>query len=228
MTYDNQNNRIYDIDYFTERVKKAIQTYISDLRDPERIYNVDVFSGLIDYCYIHCFKPDRRNNPDINYFGAYGKTSILDYDNIELLYDIWELYKQVCCYCEKTPTILQYCVFTGLSHETIYRWGTSGLQRDVTFKHKEFYKRLSKESETATVNKVLNSQQAAIGAMFVLKAVHGYREADNTVNVTVSPQIQTQTADEIAAKYADAKLPELPNLELPDNLVELDNVAEMS
>lgn len=205
-----------DIDIYRQQVHCAELDYLDSLTSPDDIYNVDVFTGLLDYIYNRVFKYSRysKERNDVNVYQN-NQISIVDYSDTETLLELWNLYKSICTRYKKTYTQYQFCNMVGLT--PLDEWRTQlvhsddhskKLQGKLRITHLELVKKILSDCEGATVNKALNSN--SVGAMFVLKCCHGWQE-QNTVEIVqkVEPH---DTAEQIAARHETAFLPEKPDI----------------
>ena len=202
------------ISVYRNKIESIAMDYIESLPDPSSISKVMIFQGLLDNIYIRVFKPDRRTREykANSYNGLY--TSILDYSDINILYDLWVVYKALCSKCNIVPSLHGYCSMIGLSAKTVDSW-KNGYTRDnnytadgkkITSKHGDFAKYIVSETEGFTRAKVANEN--SIGNMFILKAAYGWREAAPISSEELLTARQSQSAEQIAERHANAILPE--------------------
>ena len=199
------------ISVYRNKIESIAMDYIESLPDPNSISKVMVFQGLLDNIYIRVFKPDRRSKEykDAEYQNVL-QTSILDYSNVNLLYDLWIIYKALCSKCNIVPSVHSYCSMIGINSATLNRWKNKDYSnRDgikITQKHNDFVKYITGETEGFTRAKVANEN--SIGNMFILKAAYGWREAAPISSEELLTARQSQSAEQIAERHANAILPE--------------------
>lgn len=104
------------IEVYESEIDRLCDEYIDRLNNPEDIKNRITFSGLLRYIYKHLFKPKQT---DLIYNG---KTSILDYGDIETLNRVYELFTDLCCRYQKEYTLNSFLTMTGISNDTINNW----------------------------------------------------------------------------------------------------------
>ena len=199
------------ISVYRNRIESIAVEYIESLPDPRDISKTMVFQGLLDNIYIRVFKPDRRSKEykDAEYQNVL-QTSILDYSNVNLLYDLWVIYKALCSKCNIVPSVHSYCSMIGINSATLNRWKNKDYSnRDgikITQKHNDFVKYITGETEGFTRAKVANEN--SVGNMFILKAAYGWREAAPISSEELLTARQSQSAEQIAERHAAAFIPD--------------------
>ena len=179
-------------EYYYTRIKECENQYINNiLLDPNDIYNTNSFNGLINYIYANIFKPDKRTKEyrDNNYNNL--NNSILDYSDTDTLYGLLDIYLALCGKYKITPVTLQFCGMLGISKETIGDW-QSGEKRKASPEHMRFAKKLHSACESITLSRAVNDN--AVGAIFLSKAVYGYRENDG-ITIQVGAREQPTLSD---------------------------------
>lgn len=163
-------------EYYYTRIKECEDQYINNiLLDPNDIYNTNSFNGLINYIYANIFKPNKRTKEyKVNSYNLMNN-SILDYSDIDTLYGLLDIYLTLCGKYKITPVTLQFCSMLGISKETIGDW-QSGEKRKASPEHMRFAKKLHSACESITLSRAINDN--SVGAIFLSKAVYGYREND--------------------------------------------------
>lgn len=209
-----------EVEVYTNRIYMYEKEYIDELA---RNYNKDeikslmrkapMFKGLLKYIYINIFKPDNNTKT----YNNIKQNSNIDYGDIDLLNNLWDIYTGLCYRYLQCPTLLNFSVFTGIRHETLTDW-TTGKSRnggnEATSLHSQSAKKWRAECEAAAYDSALSGNP---GAMFILKANYGYTETAPIP--TANPyQIATRTPEEIAAGYGklyendtQLRLPDVPD-----------------
>lgn len=177
--------------------------YIDDLPIPDSIYSKAApFNGLLLYLYQKRFrKIINANRPN--------KNSPYDYDLLDNIF--YKVYLPLCYRFSKTPTILAFCSFLNISYHNIIDIKAGIYTSDnspVNKKLSEIVKSWNSVCRGNLVNKAV--EENGIGSIFILKAVHGFRDNDNTVFIQPL-ETKTETPEQIAAKYSTAEQPELPD-----------------
>lgn len=204
--YENPYN---DIEQYKSNIVSAMDIYLSELDNPEQIYNVDTFNGLIDYIYSTVFRPDKRTRQFAINSRVHNQTSIIDYRDTDTMMDLWIIYKRICSRYQKTPNITQYCSMIGVSITTLSAWlKNSGSLADRA--HKEFYQTLKQDTEAALVQKTTANN--SIGAIFLLKSKYGYQE-NNVITVQSMNLENIESASDIAERHKLETKPETPTID---------------
>lgn len=201
------------ISVYRNKIESIAMEYIESLPDQSMIQKSMVFQGLLDNIYIRVFKPDRRTREyKENKYNTL-QTSILDYSDINILYDLWVIYKALCSKCNIVPSVHGYCSMIGLSFSVANDWKNGRIKNNysedgkkITSSHSDFIKYITGETEGFTRAKVANEN--SIGNMFILKAAYGWREAAPISSEELLTARQSQSAEQIAERHASAILPE--------------------
>ena len=71
-------------------------------------------NNILRYCYNSLFKPDKNlyNN----------QASLIDYDNIEQLSSVVDVFLNVCSLFNKALGLFSFGIFTGIAHSTLMVW----------------------------------------------------------------------------------------------------------
>ena len=195
-----------------EELQNAVQVAVSeylarfDLEKPEDI-TVSAFNGLC--LYINATVMATRHNQ--NTF-----TGIPQDDNtLAILHTLWNIYFDLCARHNKTLSLIQFCMLSGIHNSLLYKWYNGVFKSATNSQYQSFAKMVLQACESATYGRTVD--QNSIGAMFALKSVFGYTETQKTVievhnNADLTPQ-------DITAKYAAMVDGESENAkELSDNL----------
>lgn len=206
--YKYTQNTPTDPEYYRNAINKAVDHYINfELPDPKDIYNRLTFSGMIRYIYLKVFKPSK----DVIIYN--NRNTVLDYSNIYLLMDIYEMYYMLCAKYKQEYTINNFLSITGIEIDTINNWIKGVKIPTVDGKPKELWINFSKSikynSEKALSDSMLNGNLMAYAQ---LKCWYHWKEEGQPEQITQA--ITAQSREEIAAKYAAAELPEPPEMPL--------------
>ena len=213
---DGTNTEIY-----LDTIHQLTDEYISTLDDPEKIYeNNTLFNGLIKYISINHFK----KHP-------------VDYDDIQGIDRIWDIYTGLCYKYNKYPSIIEFSMLININRDTVNSWknqetrsylyyDTDGNRiKDIAgwklnHPNGEYTRELS-ISHSVTVKKWLAeceqnlyrgaSESNKIGCIFALKANYGYVET--APKQIENPHQQVRTVEEIEAQYSEPieGLPQMPD-----------------
>lgn len=186
------------IELYQSDIDVLCDEYINSLPDSSMIYKSSVFSGLLDYIYKHCLK------------NILPSDFRLDFQVLDKVF--YSVYIPLCYRFDKVPTIVQFSVLVNIdnAHITdlrngVYRANGSRVSPEKSQTVKKWYD----VCESALLGKAIN--ESSIGSIFALKSSFGYRD-NQTITIEQGQQIPHETAEQIAAKYADIERPELPDL----------------
>lgn len=207
MAIDNVILSTGNTEIYQSEIDVLCDEYISTLPDESMIYKTTVFSGMLNYINRNKLKyiiSQCKTDKGINNF----------YNDYVLLDDIFNnIYIYLCTRYNITPSIIQFCVLTGISRETIsdikqgkYRADGSRVKPETYHTVKNWYN----TCESMLLSKAAN--ESSIGSIFALKANYGYRDNVQQVEV-ISTQEQQATPEQIAEKYADIAKPRLVDAE---------------
>lgn len=182
-------------------IDQLCDEYIDTLPVPDMIYKTAVFNGLLDYIYKRLLKNIIKTDN--------GKTNS-GYD-FKLLDDIfYGIYLPLTYKYNKTATVLQFCCLCHIANSNltdirkgVYRNRGTAVNTASTQTVQKWFE----VCESALYNRAIEDN--SIGAIFGLKANYGYRDSQ-VITVETPSQIPHETAEQIAAKYANAMLPEKP------------------
>lgn len=192
LTYNN-------IELYQSEIDILCDEYIKTLHDESMIYKSTVFSGMLNYIYLHKLKyiiPDTYNN---------------DYKLLDLIFD--QVYINLCTRFNICPSIIQFATLCHFDNSVLTEI-KSGTYRDGSRVSADTYKTVKKwyaVCESMLLSKATN--ESSIGSIFALKANYSYRDNDTPQLIQVTSATQA-TPEQIAEKYRDTKQPELPDLEV--------------
>ena len=202
---DNTVKANNNVDIYEHKIYQIFDNYVSRLSDdPEEsnrmIRNVRYFKGALKCIYTSLFRPETVYDMER---GTYNP-SILDINDLELLDGLWSIYCNLCYEYGIKPTVMQYCIMTGLNHDTVTHWGSYNPEvignlydygRDPSNAKRLKYnlsKSWLKEQESALFD---GASSGSVGDIFLLKSVYNYR--DNTT-ITVDNESEDGKARQAA------------------------------
>ena len=177
---------------YADEIYILADEYINSLLHPEDIYKSNCFVGMLIYLYNNKFK--------------YIITKPYNYSELNDIF--FGIYINLCTKYDKTPHLLGFCSLVGMSNSylTEVMSGTYVDGAKVSPANTETVKNWKKVCESALASKAYDTN--GIGAIFGLKAAHGWREM---APAQEPQQITTQaTPEQIAERYQDAEKPVLP------------------
>lgn len=197
---DNTTQVSNHTEVYLSQIPLLFDEYVQRLEDPDNIRRSTTFAGAMRHIYERLFRPtsNQLNN----------RATTIDTADIEGLDEIWGCYCKLCYGSGIRPTILRFCLMTGINADTLNTW-KNGMYRNATPKHSEAVKKWLKECESSIYDAVLDN---SVGAIFAAKACFGWRET-----APVNPETESipvhDSAEQIAARHATATLPERPHFD---------------
>lgn len=197
------------VEVYTDKIYELVDEYIDNLSgDPDEIKSLmrkpPIFKGMLKHIYLNIFKPDENTKT----YNNIKHNSNIDYGDIDLLNNLWDIYTGLCYKYLQCPTILNFSLFTGISVDCFNDWN-NGNQRagsdGASSAHRQSYKKWLKECESAAYDSALAGNP---GAMFILKANYGYTEQPQKIEF-VGPGIPHEQPQEIVARRMQ-EIPERP------------------
>ncbi len=176
--------------------------YLEKLSNPEMIYTKSaVFNGLMHSIYTKLLKP-LVYNPDV-------LRQSYDYKLLDNIFQ--SVYLPLCYGFNKTPTVISFAVLVDVDYEHLIsvKNGYYPGGEKVNITHSKLVRKWFTTCESGLVNKTVDEN--GIGSMFLLKAKYGYRD-NQTLTIESGSKMVHETAAEIAQRYANARLPEKPEL----------------
>lgn len=177
----------HDIDFYSDQIQMIV-----DAKSPEELKLINGsaprFNGLLSEIYAKLFRP---TTPRPNF-----QQSNLNYDDTQLLDQLFSLYSALAGRFGMYTNILSFCVMTGLEKDTIGRWHTEKTNTDKY----HLIQKWSKTSENSMLAAVQNHN--SIGNMFLLKALHGYNDQP-IQRVEVYTPDNKELSQEVINKYID-------------------------
>ena len=152
-----------------------------------------------------------ERHPNINICSSQGITELLkdikrkykkyiDINNIKQLNILWDIYTIICCTCRIKPTLMRYCIMTGIDNTTITSWINGEYMGRVSSGHSQTAQKWKSECESTLYDEVI--QTGNIGCMFALKANYGYRDNIQIIQSDGRNLLPEYSREEIAARAA--------------------------
>ena len=194
------------IEIYRNEIDILCDNYIHSLPDENMIYKSTVFSGMLNYLYRNKIKyiieQYRKDNNLNDYYN--------NYDLLDVIFN--NIYIDICTRFNIVPSIIQFSVFVNVDNGTLSDI-KSGVYRDNGSKvnpiNCQTVKKWYATCESMLLSKATNEN--SIGSIFALKSNFGYVEKGN--ELPTQETLTQSTPEQIAERYKDAKLPELPELE---------------
>ena len=189
-----------DIEYIKNRIDGAINDFcidydIKDLRNETQ----NLFNALLRYIYNHVFKPKKNLKIDNR------SKSLLDYNNIELLYGVLEYYIYICDLYNKAISIKGFTLMIGIDYGIILDW-SNGVNRSLNPLYSQIHKILDSERERSLSDILLSGKKQPIGILAVLNHEKGWNlpGASREVKHVVTSESPQQIAERYRARLADS------------------------
>lgn len=186
------------IEIYSNDISVLCDQYESQYTDlEERINKSMFFTGLIVYINRHLFQniTDRAYNND--------------YDGLNKIF--FDCFIPLCSKYNKTATLQNFCIMTGISNDTLTQI-LNGHYKDGSNVKPETFRTVKKWKDTAETALIDSGMSGnPVFSIFALKANHSWRET--SPEPPMSETLTQSTPEQIAERYKDAKLPELPELE---------------
>lgn len=169
--YRNKINQLAD-----EYIQVELKIDPDDVKEPEnKKLIMDNFPDMIFYI------ADRIQRPS--------------HDDIDLLDEIFEIYKRLCIRYSVLPTLEMFAGLVGIHNSTFSDWG-SGKYR-INSAHSQTVKKWKAECGAQLVNYLHQSRGGDINKIFVAKAVYQMRETAPVQIGTTGLQAPALSHDEI-------------------------------
>lgn len=184
---DNSIKTENGIEVYENDILCFAEMYIESLSDPKSINNnSSIFAGMLKFIYRNVFKNNK-----------------MDYGNIEVLDNVWDIYTDLCYKYGKHPTLLNFSLMTGIHRDTFQSW-KNGEYRDngngTKSAHSVTVRKWMQECESAMLDGA--TEKNSIGCIFALKANYGYTEQPQRIEIvgTQQPVLSTTEIEQIAAE----------------------------
>lgn len=194
--------KVNQITVYQSDIELVTADYIQSLPDESMIYKSAVFSGLLDAIYKRLLKPiitrdNGLSNRALNY-------TVLD--NI-----FRNVYIPLCYRFNITPTVIQFSTLCNISNSNLteIKNGVYYSGGKVNKADSEIVRKWYQVCESGLYSKAIG--ESSIGAIFGLKAVHGYSDSQ-TIRLETAQTDSHETAEQIAAKHSNAMIPQKPDL----------------
>lgn len=172
---------------YRHRILELADEYINNLDNPDEIYNNknNLFDGMIKYIYLYYFKNNK-----------------IDYDDVEELDNIWDIYTSLCYKYNRNPIIIEFCGMVNIHRDTLHSWKTGDTRgykyytkdgnqikdlpawklnhqgeeyrKKPSTSHSDIVKKWQSECEKVQYRGA--TEKFSTGSIFVLKADYGYTE----------------------------------------------------
>ena len=189
------------IEVYRNQIERIASEYINELADASSIHESNAFRGLLKRIYKEVFRAPTTQ--------LHNTKTIVNLDDVELLYQLWDTFTTLCYQFGHCPTIGKFSLMIGVSPVTFANWSAER-SRNKTLSHFKAIKDFKAECESALEDRTIQSN--SIGSIFALKSSYQWREAA-PVQTEESYITATQSPEQIAERYKNAERPQLEELE---------------
>lgn len=201
-------------DIYPADIERVEQNYIASLPDPDSIYNINAFIGLLFRLHREVIAPALKRPGDI-------KTGAKGYDITAMNEVFYHVFIPLISKYRITPTIGMFMYLIGIDSSVVDRWkkpsnnididgidiygssnNTCNLSSKSNIDKYSYYRKWNNYIEQWILGNVTNTN--SIGGMFHLKAVYGYSDAQ-TIRIEAQetrPAINAAQLDRIAGEAA--------------------------
>ena len=202
------------IEIYTHEIYRLVDEFIENKirgetrkEKEEELKNKRVFHGLLKYIYVNLFK---ITDHDIKYNN---KNSRLDYNDIDLLDNIWDIYSDLCSTYKQDPFLLGFSVLTGINNTTLTTWKNGEYRKGdggASSAHSLTVKKWDQECEYAQVVKASDGNP---GGMFLCKSNYGYVEQAQRIEIVGQGAPQISTEELLRLRQERREIPQKPDLD---------------
>lgn len=190
-----------DIIIYNSDISMLEEEYIESLYNPEMIFKVSVFNGLLNLIHERLLKNIIKNQTyNINY-------NICDEIFYKIYIPLCNKYNIIPSVINFTSTVLRIdnTLITDIRNGN-YRSDGSNVRKLTT----QLVKKWFDVCESSYVQSVSNNN--SIGCMFLLKSLYKYSD-NNPIQVEIARIEDHDSPEQIAARHKTAFLPEKPNID---------------
>lgn len=188
---------------YLNNIYEEVDRYIAELDaedDEERkklMRRPAIFRGMLKTIYLNLFKKEAGESRQHN------RCSRIDYDNVEVLDELWDVYSLLAYKYNQVPSLLGFSLMTGISRDTFNDWAKGEYRQGSA--HILSVKKHLQETEGALFDSAATGNP---GAMFLLKANFNYREI-GCINEQNTQSLELETPRQITQRRAVEK-PDFP------------------
>ena len=194
----------FNIDDYSdaEYLKHKIDSAITEFCEEYEIENLvkesqNRFNACLRYIYNHVFKASNKYSLDNR------SKTLLDINNIKLVYEILSYYIYLCDLYSKAISINGFSVMSGIDRTIIYDW-FNGVNR-LNSGYSDIFKTLDAERERSLADLLISGNRPNIGILAVLNHEKGWNlpGASREVKHVVTSETPQQIAERYRARLAD-------------------------
>ena len=195
----------FNIDDYSdaEYLKHKIDSAITEFCEEYEIENLvkesqNRFNACLRYIYNHVFKASNKY-----YIDSRSKT-LLDINNIKLVYEILSYYIYLCDVYSKAISINGFSVMSGIDRTIIYDW-FNGVNR-LNSEYANVFKILDAERERSLADLLISGNRPNIGILAVLNHEKNWNlpGSSREIKHVVTSESPQQIAERYRARLADS------------------------
>lgn len=213
------------IEFYKRRISDEIDAYKLTLPDETLLYKVGPFRGLLKHISVKVFQADKILD---------GRTDRnIDFNNPAELDQLWTIYADLTYTFNQNMSIQNFAMFTGINYGLLSQWLNpnnitvdsiadpntsnssnvvfntmySSLDKRNVAIYRNMLKRWQSECEMNLADHT--ARENSVGSMFLLKAVYGYSEQPQRIEITTENSSVDRAA--LMDKYKDQDRPQLPD-----------------
>ena len=151
------------VEVYENNIAEAISQYCIDHKiKPADLYTIDQsrWNSVLMYIYKYTFKPLNTDSKREN--------SRVDYNNIDLLNNICDIYISLCYEYSKEVSVLGFSKMTGINPDTIYSWGNEEYRASCG--NSDIYQKLNREREESLSARLFSNKGNPVGILGILNS----------------------------------------------------------
>jgi len=183
---ENKTDQITDIKEYEQIIKYYSELYVNEYILP--LYGNNI-NGLELLNVIN-----KQFNAMLLYIRKY--IPKINYNDLQLLNDIFNLYVELCVKYNHLPTIQGFCFMSNISQNTIDKW-KNGYTK-LSIERMETIKKWYSICKGFLIDDLNNSDKASINKIFIAKSVYGLNDNINAIQNNDLNVIQAETLPTLA------------------------------
>lgn len=193
------------VEVYENNIAEAISQYCIDHKiKPADLYTIDQsrWNSVLMYIYKYTFKPLKTDSKREN--------SRVDYNNIDLLNNICDIYISLCYEYSKEVSVLGFSKMTGINPDTIYSWGNEEYRASCG--NSDIYQKLNREREESLSARLFSNKGNPVGILGILNRHYGWnmgqpRGAEQKQKAPDLPGMERKYLEDSQEKHLEIPLP---------------------
>lgn len=195
-----------NVEVYENNIAEAISQYCIDHKiKPADLYTIDQsrWNSVLMYIYKYTFKPLNTDSKREN--------SRVDYNNIDLLNNICDIYISLCYEYSKEVSVLGFSKMTGINPDTIYSWGNEEYRASCG--NSDIYQKLNREREESLSARLFSNKGNPVGILGILNRHYGWnmgqpRGTEQKQKTPDLPGMERKYLEDSQEKHLEIPLPE--------------------